>query len=545
LSIETTSAPAGIRATKPTTTAFPFPNRVRWLAPHVVVGLIVAVAGLPMFILPLHADHSTFAMVGRAIADGRFPYVDIWDQKPPALFFIYALAVQGPFDIMQNVRAFDIVWTALTAAVLVELGRLWWSARAGVLAGLTYGLVSVNNIPWWQSAQPDLLAVLPLALALLLYDTSNGRWPHLIVAGVLLGVVCQLRFQLVIFIPFFPLVELVQTPTWRERGRLWFQRMAWLGVGFVALQVVLLLYLIAGGALGEFIRTMRYAAGYTGIGGPWNPPGGPTLDAYLLAFRDSFFTWASGKAVLVLPALAAGFYGSLVLRDPRISRLAIFAVLSYLAIAIQVKFFWYHYGHMFLALALLCGWAWDRAISALGRSWPRPVAYGMVVAGIVVLAINSPHHRDEVQYQWRTYIRYLRNPEERDVYNALALGNLHQIGTYVRERTAPADSIYVWGFDPAIYLIADRPPASRFMFSFPFMSGWTPPEWQEGFVQELERNRPVYFLAERGTTETWIVGYRIDMVEFIERYPRLSDFLATNYDIENEIGGVILYRRRD
>lgn len=512
--------------------------------PHLLTALVVVVAGLPLLIMPLHVDQATFAMVGREIARGGFPYVDIWDQKPPAIYFIYAVAVQGPFDIMRNVRLFEIGWTAATAVTLLELGRRWWNVRAGVLAGLVYGLAHLNNDPWWMSGQPDSLMVLPLALALVWYGDGRSRRGRLIAAGALLGVACQLRFQMVLYIPFFPFVELVETRT--GRVRLWFTRMVWLGIGFAALQAAVLLYLIAGGAFAEFVRTMRYAAGYTGLGGPWNPAEGPTWQAYLTALRDSFAWWGYFRMVLVLPALAGAFYGAFLLRNARVAQLGILLLLSYLAVAVQAKFFWYHFGHLFLALSLLFGWTSDRTLSALRRRWAPVPAYAIAAITLLVLLLNSGQLQRDAWNEWRSLIRFYTHPEERDAYYAL-VGNgyagIREVSAHVRGRTSPGDRIFVWGFDPAIYLLAERSPGARFMFTFPFMSDWSPPEWRQSLVTELERNRPVYFLVEHGSTATWITGTSVDMAESIASFPELQRWLSANYRYEADIGGITFYRR--
>jgi hypothetical protein len=45
---------------------------------------------------------------------------------------------------------------------------------------------------------------------------------------------------------------------------------------------------------------------------------------------------------------------------------------------------------------------------------------------------------------------------------------------FLRERTQPSDSIFIWGFDPAPYTACDRRAASRFVFTT-FVSGVVPP----------------------------------------------------------------------
>src|SRR5262249_32919989 len=162
--------------------------------------------GLPTLIMPLHPDQALFAAVGQTVARGGFPYVDAWDFKPPALYLLYAVAVSGPFDVTANVRAFDLCWTAASAALIFELGRRWWSPRAGVFAALIYALVWSTGTPWWQSAQPDSLVVLPLALALVLVDAVHGRGARLALAGLSVGFAFQLRFNVALFVPVLPFV---------------------------------------------------------------------------------------------------------------------------------------------------------------------------------------------------------------------------------------------------------------------------------------------------------------------------------------------------
>jgi hypothetical protein len=515
---------------------------VRDLLPAALAAGMVLLLGIPTLILPLYSDQALFAIAGKTVASGGFPYVDAWDVKPPGVYLVYALAVQGPFGIDGNVRAFDLVWTALTAAVLAELGRRWWSARAGILAGLFFGVVWSTAAPWLHSAQPDSLCALPVVLALLLYEASTGRKLWLVAAGVLLGFAFQMRFTVALLIPFFPLVDMLGRDS--GRARLWLHRMVWLGIGFAAVQAVLAVYLAAGGALGEYIATMRYAAGYARKGGPYNPPDGPSLGSYLWALRLAFWNWGFPRLVLVGPAVAGGFIGALVLRERRVMQLGIFAVLIYAGIAMQAKFFWYHYGVIVPVLALVAGWAWDRLIAQLCHVWPAAVAWGAAGLMAAVLLLASTDVFDSGWDYWRGSLAAYRDSEARQRYFQEYSLPAHHVADHVRARSEPGDTIYVWGFKPAIYLLAERKSASRFLQSFPLMSDWAPPRWQREFLRELEQRRPVYFIVERGGAGNWVVGHDIDKVDYIARLPDLQQWLDTGYEQEVEIEGYILYRRR-
>ena len=520
--------------------------------PHVAVAAAVLLIGLPTVILPFGPDQAIFATIGKTISDGGYPYLDAWDQKPPGIYLIYAAGIHGPLGIMRNLRVFDLAWAAATVVVLVELGRRWWSLRAGVIAGLVYGAVYVTISGWWQLAQPDSFIGLPLAFALLLYDAARGRRGVLVLAGLVLGFAFQLRFIMALLIPFMPLVELTETRS--GRLRLWLHRMVWLGVGFAALQLALALWLASGGALGEYVDATRFATGYTGLGGPWSPPEGPTLGSYLQTLRFSFLYWALARLVLTAPAIIGGFVGVFVLRDRRVGQLVLFLVLAYAGIAAQAKFFWYHFSYMLPFLALLGGWTWDRTYRYLRELRSGRTALAATGLLATALLLSTPEVLDTGLSQWRSYVQYYTRPHEREYFYDLfgpwgagggfAYRASRNTAYEIRIRTQPGDSIYVWGYDPLIYLLADRPHASRFIYAFPLMSDWAPDAWTSEFLADMQAHAPVYFVTQRNEGGPWITGHNIDPADYVDWFPALRYWLDNNYDLEMEVEDYQLYRRR-
>jgi hypothetical protein len=146
------------------------------LLPFTLTSLAVVLVGLPTIILPFWVDSAIFSYIGRTITEGGMPYTDAWDFKPPGIYLLYALAIQGPFDLMRNVRVFDLAWTVATCLTLVELGSLWWNRRAGVIAGLLFGVVYITSSGYWMLAQPDGWVGLPLLLAILCCSASPSSY---------------------------------------------------------------------------------------------------------------------------------------------------------------------------------------------------------------------------------------------------------------------------------------------------------------------------------------------------------------------------------
>src|SRR5581483_666131 len=72
--------------------------------PLLVAMAVVVVAGLPTLNFQYGPDQALFAYIGRHLLRGQALYVDVWDVKPPGIFWIYALAADLPSPV-RSVRA--------------------------------------------------------------------------------------------------------------------------------------------------------------------------------------------------------------------------------------------------------------------------------------------------------------------------------------------------------------------------------------------------------------------------------------------------------
>jgi hypothetical protein len=118
-----------------------------------------------------------------------------------------------------------------------------------------------------------------------------------------------------------------------------------------------------------------------------------------------------------------------------------------------------------------------------------------------------------------------------------------QASHYVKERTAPNERIFVWGWFPGLYVEADRCPSTRFVYTH-LLSGSTShearghnvPEAWEMLMSDLEKNPPPFIL------DTSLRGYSFE--EFPpENYPELWKFMTERYHLDKEIEGVRIYKR--
>lgn len=521
--------------------------------PLVPVLLGVGLLGLPTLAYPFGSDQAIFAAIADAINRGGFPYVDAWDQKPPGIYLLYAVALRLPGPLMQRVRVFDFMWTLATIAVLYELARSLWNVRAATCAALLYGVAYFTTQGYWYLAQPDGMAALPVLLALLLVRRpyGQGQTARFVFAGALAGAAFQLRFFAAPAVPIFALSGM----PWPWRA--WRQALAallWLGVGFLAVQVALVTYLLAGDALREYIDATRFASHYATLGWPFAPEP-RTFSRFLHHVQGSLLLFASAHFAMVMPAMALLFVALCLPGHEGARRLSLAALAAYAGILAQQKFFWYHWQLLLPFLALLAGCAWDAMYGFIEARAGRGVR-GMVAASALTLGmvLATPWVTDFGYAAWDFYLHRDDSPAARARYynqfgtygeGAYSYLASAQVSDYVREQTTPEDRIYVFGYDPLVYLLSERQSASRFIYSLPFLSSWSPPRWYDELLADIDEHRPVYFIVQRNEGGArWITGQTQDTAAWVWKLSGLAGRLEHEYTLEIEIEDYALYRRR-
>ncbi|HVC29910.1 MAG TPA: glycosyltransferase family 39 protein [Steroidobacteraceae bacterium] len=526
------------------------------LWPLILAGTIVLALGIPMLLFPFGPDQGIFAYIAHRILHGGFPYVDAWDQKPPAIYLVYALALNFPGALMRNVRLFDLFMLALTMGALFLLGRHLWDRWSGGLAALLYGAAYTTLYGYWHTAQPDGYVGLPLALALWLYYRFLARpraWAYL-VAGALTGFAFELRF----FSAFIGLGLLLIE--WDAAGgaiaRAWrgaVVRIAWFSTGFALTQAAFVVYLLAGHALGAFLYTeFRFATGYARLGGPYSP-NGFRWDLYLDAARGNTLLFLQTHFFITIPAVAAIILGFRRGGDPRIRQMGLFVLVSYLGVLIQAKFFWYHWLAVLPFFALLGGFGLAALLRrvASGRSQFKA---SLAVSGVLLLLVLvTPALTDNAFAQWQGFVRYFADPGSRHAYNnqfgPYGAGPYSyladdEVGRYLKQHTRQGDTIYIFGYEALVYLLSGRESASRFFYTFPVISTWSPPAWQTEFLSDLNSKRPRYIVIESDEGAPWITGLHEDTAQYAAAFQPLQQLLAARYSKDRQIEDFTLYRLR-
>src|SRR5437773_10929315 len=95
-------------------------------------GLAVALAfvvlrALPNLTYPMGNDQATYGLIGDALLHGQKLYRDVWDMKPPGIFWTYAVMVKLFGTVMWSVGVVDKIGRASCRE------RVWRSVVGGAV----------------------------------------------------------------------------------------------------------------------------------------------------------------------------------------------------------------------------------------------------------------------------------------------------------------------------------------------------------------------------------------------------------------------------
>jgi 4-amino-4-deoxy-L-arabinose transferase-like glycosyltransferase len=499
---------------------------------------------LPSLVQPMGADQSLYAYVGEQIRAGGLPYRDAWDQKPPAIHFLYA-GLRTVYAGDGVVPFADLAAAAGAAWLLYLVGRELGPPGTASWAALIFLLLS--NPAFTRLAGVRLrsqcetfIAVIELGALLLLARSRgqrSGGW--LAAAGVLFGLAFTFKYNTAVF----ALAGLATLWIWKK---LWPRAVYVVGAGAAVPVLAFLLVFAAGGALPAlFDATILYNLEYS------RETYRGTFDAlrYLVTFPidtarvDGLWTLGGAGCLVLLMAARAQ-------RDRLIPVIWVAAACASIAINGSRSLPQYFIqANPFLALAAgwggVAAWRWMR--DRLGRRAVLLAVPAMLLVAIGVWRVNQfPKLADQTLFDAQRALgripdaEYLARYDDDRKYSARS-GRM--LGEYFEAHSAPADRVFVFGFTCSAYVYGNRMSASRFFWSRPVIAGFkagSPGYGVEGMLSEIAANRPaVIALQERD----WAPDVE-DSRPFFMAAPALAGHLRANYVQAPAVEGFDVWLRR-
>jgi hypothetical protein len=454
-----------------------------WIAVALALAVLLAVGvRLRLLSIPLERDEGEYAYAGQLMLQGIPPYKLAFNIKLPGTYAAYA-ALMGLFGQTTAGIHFGFLLVNLaTLALLFLIARRLLDAGQAAIACVCYAMFSLSpGVLGLQGHATHLVVLTALGgLWLLLRARASGRVWSYWWSGMLFGLsfLCK---QPGIFFGMFGgallLRDAAQSPA-SEHGR----RLRHLGIFCVGVALPFLATCLWMWGAGTFQRfwfwTVVYAPFHAG-----------NLSEETVWWQLNEFSRRAGALEWWALAATTGLVCLLVDKAQREAKFIIVCLLGFSLMALMVSFYFFrHYFIVLLPVASLLVAVAVRG-AARGAGWKvAGGAFALACAGFIF--VNRT-----------VWFELAPDAVCRSLYQRDPFPEAVEIGRYIREHSAPGDSIEILGSEPEIYFYAHRHSASGYIYMYDLMK-LSPyaPVMQIELIHDIETAKPLYLVMVHAPT---------------------------------------------
>jgi hypothetical protein len=433
-----------------------------------LVLLITFVLRIPSFFEPAwYGDEGIYLAIGQAIQRGAVLYRDIWDNKPPLLYLIYAVSP-------------TLLWAKLTAAACV-LGTVLFVKKItkNNLAALICGIFLSIPLLEGTIANAELYFILPTIIIAFLLITPN---PYPLATGVCLAIAFLIKIPAIfdflgLFLAFL-IISFARGPLSRQVSKL-LKFYFIVTVPLLFSLVFLIVYFYVNYALADFFTAVFVQnSNYVAIdSGPFSKLSNPLfIKGIILLISEAFFVFLYFKNKISKEFLLLSFwfgfslYGALLSNRPYAHYLLQIvppSVILFFYLVNNLKKYFLFFIPLASILYILS--------SGFNNAFRLPTA---------------PYYQNFFKYitrqqSWENYANWF---DSRTVTN-------YQITKFLDTRYQPQDTLFVWGDNAFIYALSQVPPATKFIQAHHLTT--ISPNNYDKIIEQLNRKKPKHIVVIR------------------------------------------------
>ncbi len=418
---------------------------------HVILNRLVWLA------IPLQTDTGMWAYIGGRILEGALPYRDLWESKPPGIYYLFA-AVESCFG---DSAFHGLVWLdgvlsvavfAITYRIATRLTTRWAAGCALLPLSLVFGHRVLSD--WGDNLEKFVALFEMIGIALVfrqMQESKSGSKPpgmrFWMVAGVCAALASMFKQTGLVLIAATMILGIIQRlrPSTRLKhfdGR----ALLGIGLGFVAAWLPVLMYLVLSG-MGPGFLEQAVLYDLSRAGAPDGEGGRLVSAAHWRFVGESFLLGLVllGPALVVIvrpPRMQEANDGTEAapLAIPQVTFLRTYAGLALLPMALAP----HGYGHYLLHSAPACAILFAVFLCACHR---RRLSRPAFVVSWLLIGVGLWNLRDHVEFMIRG-----------DTANGAYSAQRDRMADVVRAAAAspPDSAVLLWPPDYAASYYAGR-----------------------------------------------------------------------------------------
>ena len=424
-------------------------------------------------------DSGIFAYTGQVIADdGGLPYRDAWDNKPPGVYYIDALAFKlmgaNLWALFAIETAFVMVASFLFWLMLRSMFQHEWLALAGALM---FVLLVRHGALVRDSNRTEVYAVLPqvmcLALGYQFLRRPGVRW------GLLLGLAASMAFLIRqttvgVALAFIPAILITQHSALNNPRR-WHWLASMIAGGLAGLGITAV-YFMAHGAFDDLFRSafVMPSQFHEWVGQAEDQH----LPFFISVLTSAYFTQIFLPLLPFFVYLGWGVYRRWENYDRTLATwVLLMFVVDLFTIDLTGRSYEHYYITLMPSLALVMALGLHRLVIHTDATRLRQLAIAYLVLNMVLVVGSTIREYDQQQGT-------LFGPELK-----------HRMAVYLQENTAPDDKVLVWGATSSINFQSRRDSPTQHHYAYALLvPGMTTEDDIQEFIDDLARERPVIIL---------------------------------------------------
>ncbi|MBM3126780.1 MAG: hypothetical protein FJZ87_17210 [Chloroflexi bacterium] len=512
----------------------------RWLTLAWFVILILGVLSNPMIDSP-GRDSGIFLYIGSQVLKGKIPYLDVWENKGPLVYYINAL---GLF-ISKGSR-----WGIWLMELIVFLIAAW--IFYGIIKRTMGPLPALGGTFVWIWATGNVLqggnfseeySLFFFAVAVLCYMKSLEA-PHQSVFGFIIG--ASLGFNILLRpnnVAIQASIAAVYLLLSFQNGEWWLLINRWIRIGLGTVLVVMpgVFYFALRGALDEMVDIVlkfnyQYSSGYD--------------------IRRMIDGIGSASLAIGISWIIPGVIGYGLALHALIRRVIMRSILGK------------------LLLLLVIGWSLEAVLSTLsGRNYPHYfilwTPYLGFMCSYLLYIVVKPYQPWLERYTLPVLISFVVLAFACRIdafgkyglvlvtwwsYPGTEIDYVHPVAHYIQENTMPGEKVLVWGFRPAINFMSGRDsPVSFLPYPLIHVDTSLGHFWAEQFFAQFTGDPPALIIDMVEPADRERIPVLDPLIRKTQKIkwksvvlaPNLNDtldFIKSNYELVDIVDGYDIYR---
>lgn len=473
------------------------------------------------FISPyISRDSGVFLYTGWRILSGELPYRDIWDHKPPLIYYINALGQLIIRDSQWGVWLIEVF--SLFIAAFIGF-RIIKSALGNNSAIFTLFCWLLTLIVLNQTGNFTEEYALPLQFGCLwiVYKSMRhkfGYW-RFILLGILIalsfflkqtnvGLGCAIILYLsIVRIQSHKIIELLK-------------EISYIFIGFFLITSVIFLFFTVQGAVTDF----------------WKAAFQYNIVYIRTDFFSSFPSTISGLGYLAIGGLLEfsliGIYfaiRTLIKKDPVNSNWKAIMIIGLLDLPIELllvntsgRAYEHYYIPMLPTLAIFSGLAFYEIFKIVKEKTKGVITINFYTIYLMAIILISSFRFYEKKIQFYSNTEY-------------EYSNVVQI---IQKMSSEDEAVLMWGAEAAYNFSAQRVSPSKFVYQYPlYTNGFVTQQMIEQFINDVIHNRPSLIIDTKNEF-TPFLEFPLDS----EEIEKGVSYLKMHYVMKEEIGGWTVYQ---